>query len=70
MALPLILASQSPFRANLLNNAGIRFTSQKANIDERAVEAPLYETGATPEDVALILAESKAEEVSERFPIL
>lgn len=68
MALPLILASQSPFRANLLNNAGIRFTSQKANIDERAVEAPLYETGATPEDVALILAEFKAEEVSERFP--
>lgn len=68
MALPLILASQSPFRAALLKNAGIQFTSQKANIDERAVEAPLYETGATPEDVALILSEAKAEEVSERFP--
>ncbi|HWD14824.1 Maf-like protein [Pseudochrobactrum sp. sp1633] len=68
MALPLILASQSPFRAALLKNAGIQFTSQKANIDERAVEAPLYETGATPEDVALILSEAKAEEVSQRFP--
>lgn len=67
MALPLILASQSPFRAALLKNAGIQFTSQKSNVDERAVEAPLYETGATPEDVALILAEAKAEEVSERF---
>lgn len=67
MALPLILASQSPFRAALLKNAGIQFTSQKSNIDERAVEAPLYETGATPEDVALILAEAKAEDVSERF---
>ncbi len=68
MALPLILASQSPFRATILKNAGIQFTSQKANIDERAVEAPLYETGATPEDVALILSEAKAEEVSQRFP--
>ena len=68
MALPLILASQSPFRAALLKNAGIQFTSQKANIDERAVEAPLYETGAMPEDVALILSEAKAEEVSQRFP--
>lgn len=67
MALSLILASQSPFRAALLKNAGIQFTSQKSNIDERAVEAPLYETGATPEDVALILAEAKAEDVSERF---
>lgn len=68
MALSLILASQSPFRATLLINAGLQFTSQKSNIDERAVETPLYETGATPEDVALILAEAKAVEVSGRFP--
>lgn len=67
MSLPVVLASKSPFRATILKNAGISFTSQKANIDERAVEAPLYDTGATPEDVALILAEAKADDVSERF---
>ncbi|SDP37187.1 septum formation protein [Phyllobacterium sp. YR620] len=64
----IILASKSPFRATLLKNAGISFTAQAANIEERAVEAPLYDTGATPEDVALVLAEAKALDVSERNP--
>jgi septum formation protein len=32
------------------------------------VEAPLYDSGATPEDVAQILAEAKALDVSERNP--
>lgn len=68
MTLPLILASKSPFRAKLLSDAGIKFTAQKANIDERAIEAPLFHSGTTPEEVALILAEAKAIEVSERFP--
>lgn len=62
----IILASKSPFRAMLLKNAGVKFTAQSANIDERAVEAPLYNSGATPEDVALVLAEAKALDVSER----
>ena len=64
----IILASKSPFRATLLKNAGIVFTVQSAGIDERAVEAPLYDSGATPEDVAQILAEAKALAVSERNP--
>jgi septum formation protein len=64
----IILASRSPFRAALLKNAGVSFTAQPAHIDERAAEAPLYESGATPEDVALVLAEAKALEVSERNP--
>lgn len=64
----IILASKSPFRAALLKNAGVNFTVESANIDERAAEAPLYETGATPEDVALVLAEAKALDVSERNP--
>ena len=37
-------------------------------VDERAVEAPLKDSGATPEDVALVLAEAKATDVSERNP--
>lgn len=64
----LILASKSPFRAALLKNAGIEFTTQSADIDERAAETPLYETGATPDDVALVLAEAKALNVSETHP--
>jgi septum formation protein len=62
----LILASASPFRAALLRNAGLEFETRPAAIDERAVEAPLRDSGATPEEVALVLAEAKATEVAER----
>ena len=64
----IILASSSPFRAQLLENAGIPFRTEAAEIDERAVEAPLAESGASPDDVALVLAEAKATSVSERHP--
>lgn len=66
--MPLILASKSPFRAQILKNAGIAFLAEEARIDERSVEAPLFNSGATAEDVALVLAEAKASDVSERFP--
>lgn len=64
----IILASTSPFRAMLLRNAGVEFTAHAADVDERALEAPLQDSGASPEDVALVLAEAKAVSVSERFP--
>ncbi len=64
----IILASTSPFRAMLLQNAGIAFTAVAPQVDERAVEAPLARTATSPEDVALVLAEAKALDVSERFP--
>lgn len=66
MAEKLILASGSPFRKAMLVNAGIDVEAVPAEIDERAVEAPLQDTGVSPEDVAAILAEAKAMEVSER----
>lgn len=68
MSTSLILASKSPFRAQLLKNAGLIFSTENADIDERAVEAPLYQSGATPQDVAIILAEAKALAVSEKNP--
>lgn len=68
MPAPLILASGSPFRRQLLENAGIDFTVVRPEVDERFVEAPLKSSGATPEEVAQILAEAKAIEVSERNP--
>lgn len=68
MNTPLILASSSPFRRMLLTNAGIRFEAESASVDERAVEETLLGTGATPGDVALVLAEAKAQDVAERNP--
>jgi septum formation protein len=66
--MPLILASKSPFRAQILRNAGIAFRAEAAAVDERAAEAPLLKSGAAPEDVASVLAEAKALDVSARFP--
>ncbi|MER9423264.1 Maf-like protein [Mesorhizobium sp. M0317] len=62
----IILASGSPFRKAMLINAGLGIEAVPADVDERALEAPLQDSGVSPEDVALILAEAKATEVSER----
>lgn len=64
----LILASGSPFRKAMLVNAGLDIEAVPADVDERALEAPLQDSGVSPEDVALVLAEAKAVEVSERNP--
>lgn len=64
----IILASASPFRRTMLENAGITVEAAPSSIDERAVEQALDGTGSTPEDVALVLAEAKALAVSEGRP--
>ncbi|CDZ43286.1 Maf-like protein [Neorhizobium galegae] len=66
MTVPLVLASSSPFRRMLMENAGLVFESRAAEIDEREIEAGLE--GASPDQVALTLAKAKALEVSEHFP--
>lgn len=66
MTAPLILASSSPFRRMLMQNAGLAFECVPANVDERALEAPLEGGGASPDTVALVLAKAKAKEVSAR----
>lgn len=68
MTVPLILASSSPFRRMLMENAGLHFQAIAADIDERTIEAPLERNGAGPDAVALVLAKAKAKEVSDRFP--
>ncbi|RWP35570.1 MAG: Maf-like protein [Mesorhizobium sp.] len=68
MAEKIILASGSPFRKALLVDAGVPVEAVPAEVDERALEAPLQGSGISPEDVALVLAEAKATEVSERKP--
>jgi septum formation protein len=64
----LILASGSPFRKAMLVNAGLDMEAIPAEVDERSLEAPLQNSGVSPEDVALVLAEAKAVEVSQRNP--
>lgn len=68
MTLSLVLASASPFRRALLENAGLVFAARAAEIDERALEKPLEEEGAAPEEVAMMLAEAKARDVAGHFP--
>ena len=64
----IILASKSISRKTILYNAGLRFDVIPSEIDERAVEEPLLRTGFSPEDIALVLAEAKAETVSMTSP--
>ena len=68
MAGSLVLASASPFRRMLLENAGIAFQAKAADIDERTIEGEVERQGSSPEEVALILAEAKARNVGEAFP--
>ncbi|WP_420407725.1 Maf-like protein [Hoeflea sp.] len=62
----LVLASASPFRKTMLENAGLRFKVEPAEIDERAVEGALTDLDA--ESVASVLAEAKAQDVAARNP--
>ncbi|WP_046120606.1 Maf-like protein [Ensifer aridi] len=67
MTSSLVLASASPFRRALLTNAGLVFEARAARVDERALERPLEQSGASPVDVALALAEAKAKDVGRHF---
>lgn len=64
----IILASASRHRAKLLDDAGILFACIPSTLDERSIEAPLESADVTPEDRAVILAEAKAVDVSEKHP--
>lgn len=63
-----VLASGSRWRAQMLRDAGLDIETDPADIDERSVEAPLLKADLPPEDIATVLAEAKAMEVSERHP--
>ena len=64
----IILASGSAIRRELLSNAGLRFEVMPSEIDERAAEEPLIEAGLSAEDIAVVLAETKATNISEQEP--
>jgi septum formation protein len=62
----IVLASSSPFRRMLMENAGLQFESRTAPIDEREIEARLI--GHSPDQVAKVLAREKALAVSAAVP--
>ncbi|MGQ2907730.1 MAG: Maf-like protein [Aliihoeflea sp.] len=68
MTTNIILASASPFRARMLEDAGIEVTIERPSIDERAVEQAVAGAGLRPDDLAQILAEAKAVDVSQNHP--
>lgn len=68
MSVRLILASGSRTRADMLRNAGVGFDVVPADVDERALEAPLLAAGEAPAKIALALAEAKALAVSALHP--
>lgn len=65
---PLILASQSQARCELLAKAGIPFVAIASAVDERLIEAPLVGRGAVAGEVARHLARAKAQAVSKSRP--
>lgn len=64
----LVLASGSPYRLKMLRDAGLDVEASRPAIDERAVEAAAEGTGLEPSDLAQILAEAKAVDVSQQMP--
>ena len=68
MSVPIILASGSSIRAQLLRNAAVPFTVQTARVDEDTAKRALLAEGAPPRDIADTLAEMKARKVSDKNP--
>ncbi len=64
---PLILASGSATRLQLLEAAGLPVEVIRPDVDERAVEAEFIAMGCPPAGVAAALAEAKALSVSPRY---
>ena len=65
---PLILASASPSRRQMLQNAGLDFEIEPSGVDEDEVKRSLFGERASAQDIAATLAELKAVRVSTRRP--
>lgn len=68
MALPFVLASTSPFRKHLLQQAGLEFTTAAPDIDEREIEARAEHQALSPSGLAERLGCEKALAVSKIMP--
>ncbi len=68
MSVPIILASGSSIRAQLLEKAGVPFSVRAARVDEDTMKRALLAESAPPRDIADALAEMKARKVSDKSP--
>ena len=64
---PLVLASTSQTRRYLLETAGFEIVTCGASIDEQAIRRSCAAEGIAPGDVAIILAEMKAQAALSRY---
>ena len=65
---PIILASASASRRALLDGARISYSAQAAHIDEISIRSSCEAEGVSPGDIAVILAEMKAQVVAQNRP--
>lgn len=68
MSLPIILASGSAIRKQILSGAGVAFSVVTKPVDEGAIKAAMLAEGALPRDIADALAEAKSKRVSQSRP--
>jgi len=64
----LILASTSPTRRRVLENAGLTFETASPGVDEEEIKLSLKTSGATGAQIAETLAELKANRISGKIP--
>lgn len=64
----LILASTSPTRRRVLENAGLKFEIASPGVDEEEIKLSLKASGATGAQIAETLAELKANRISGKVP--
>lgn len=68
MTRPLLLASASQIRLQLLRNAGLEVAALPARVDEDSIRRALESESATPRDIADALAEVKARKIGDKNP--
>ncbi|HBS48586.1 MAG TPA: septum formation protein Maf [Rhodobacteraceae bacterium] len=68
MVKPLILASGSAIRAEMLRNAAVPFEIEHPRVDEATVKSAMISEGAPPRDIADALAQMKARKIAGRRP--
>lgn len=66
MSVPIILASGSSIRTQMLTQAAVPHEVQNARVDEEMIKASLIAECAPPRDIADALAEMKASKISDK----
>lgn len=65
---PILLASASVARRAVLSQAGLRFDTRVAGVDEAAIKESAQAAAMPAEDAAILLADAKAERIAARAP--